>query len=178
MKEGDQEVLKVFLVLVVVRLVATDRSVGVRKSVLVDIRRLRAPTSPLTTPEAPAPSFTRHKRESCCLASLVYPSLSLPHPSLPNFFTIHQPPTNQNHHSCITMASSPLHILASFLTPLSFALGTKVLPALPSLLSTRPRRRRRELTFAFFVCLREFKPTMAFTRTDVEIVSMSPSYRL
>ena len=100
--------LKVFLVMVVVELVATDRSVGVRKSVLVDIRRLRAPTSPLMTPEAPAPSFTRHKRESCCLASLVYPSLILPHPSLANFFTtIHQPPpTNQHHPSCYTMAST------------------------------------------------------------------------
>jgi hypothetical protein len=58
-----------------------------------DFARLQA--GPLTT--------LRHKpllplvtlRESCCLASLVYPSPTLPPPSLPNFFLIHQPPNNQ-----------------------------------------------------------------------------------
>ena len=37
------------LVFEVVELVARDRSVGVRKSVVADIRRLRAPAGPLTT---------------------------------------------------------------------------------------------------------------------------------
>lgn len=43
---GVVGVVEVFLV---VELVARDRWVGVRKSVLADIRRLRAPKSPLTT---------------------------------------------------------------------------------------------------------------------------------
>lgn len=101
----------VVLVFEVVELVARDRSVDVRKSMVADIRRLRAPAGPLTT--------LRHKpllslvtlRESCCLASLVCPSPTLPHPSLPNFFLIHQPPTTNQPTSTFLLLAIPwLHI--------------------------------------------------------------------
>ena len=120
--------------------VATDRWVGVRKSVLVDIRRLHAPTGhcasapllSLVTCTKLLPNFALHR-----LFPILHCQTSSPS-------TNHQPSTIHHRPPCHTMASSPLNIRASFLAPSSVAAAAKVLLELPSLLSTRPRLRRRE----------------------------------
>ena len=130
----------VFLLVMVVVGVATDRWVGVRKSVLVDIRRLHAPTGhcasapllSLVTCTKLLPNFALHR-----LFPILHCQTSSPS-------TNHQPSTIHHRPPCHTMASSPLNIRASFLAPFSVATAAKVLLELPSLLSTRPRLRRRE----------------------------------
>ena len=130
----------VFLLVVVIAGVATDRWVGVRKSVLVDIRRLHAPAGhcasapllSLVTCTKLLPNFALHR-----LFPILHCQTSSPS-------TNHQPSTIHHRPPCHTMASSPLNIRAPFLAPLSVATAAKVLLELPSLLSTRPRLRRRE----------------------------------
>lgn len=130
----------VFLLVVVVAGVATDRWVGVRKSVLVDIRRLHAPAGhcasapllSLVTCTKLLPNFALH---------WLFPIL---HCQTSSSFTNHQPPTIHHRPPCHTMASSPLNIRAPFQAPLSAATAAKVLLELPSLPSMRPRLRRRE----------------------------------
>ena len=81
-------------------------------------------------------------------------------------FTSHQPSANHHQPSCYTMASSQFDTRASFSAPLSVATAAKVLLELPSLPSTWPRPRRRELTRGAILGLRASTPTMATRRSD------------
>jgi hypothetical protein len=155
-------------------LVGRDRSLSVRKSMVADILRLRVPTGPLTTLRSRPLLSLVTLCVRCCLDCPVYPSPTLPHPSLLNFFTIYQSPINQQRRSCYTMALRPFDIHASFLAPLSVATAANVLRELPSLLSTRPLIRRPEPVGTAFVRLRTFKPKMAFRRPAIGISCKSP----